>query len=77
MGLSRYLVPQRIVAWASQLRFPALLAVVGVLLVIDLLAVDPIPLVDELILALATVVLSRWKDRRTADGTQAPGSHPR
>jgi len=34
------------------------------LLVTDLLIPDPIPFVDEVMLALTTLLLARWKGRR-------------
>lgn len=61
--------PQRAVAtgllaWARERRFPTLLAITGGLFVVDLVVPDLIPLIDELLLGLGTLVLARWKDRR-------------
>jgi len=51
-----------LVAWlwrfASRLRFPWLVALTATLLVVDLLVPDFIPLVDEILLALATLILA-------------------
>ena len=51
-------------AWLSGLRSWQLFLVAGVLFVADLLVPDPIPLIDEMMLGLATLLLGRWKRRR-------------
>ena len=62
-------VPKRVavggvLGWARKRRFPTLLLLTGGLFVLDVLVPDFIPFVDELLLGLATLILSRWKDRR-------------
>jgi len=52
-----------IVAFATRLRFPTLFVVTAALFVFDLLVPDAIPLVDELLLALGTVLFASWKRR--------------
>jgi hypothetical protein len=47
------------------LRFPVLVIALAVVTVLDVLIPDLIPFVDEIGLALLTLVLSRWKARRT------------
>ena len=47
------------------LRFPTLFVVFAILTVLDIALPDPIPLVDELGLALLTVLLGLWRDRRS------------
>ena len=47
------------------LRFPTLFALLAVLTLLDLVLPDPLPLVDELGLALLTLLLGLWRDRRT------------
>lgn len=64
MAFGTSLLFGRITRWASQLRFPVLLTLVGFLFVVDLVVIDPIPLIDEILLALVAIVLTRWKDRR-------------
>lgn len=62
------MLPKILVRWASGLRLPWLTAVVGFLFVSDLVIPDFIPLIDELILGLATTLLVRWKkERRDGD----------
>jgi Family of unknown function (DUF6116) len=51
------------------LRFPTLFVVFAILTVLDLALPDPVPLVDELGLALLTLLLGLWRDRRTPSGT--------
>ncbi len=51
-------------AWLSRLRSWQLFLVAGALFVADLLIPDPIPLIDEMMLGLATLLLGRWKRRR-------------
>jgi hypothetical protein len=50
--------------YLGRLRFPYLVALTGTLFVIDLLVPDVIPLVDELLLGLATVLLASLKKPR-------------
>ncbi|HEX2499911.1 MAG TPA: DUF6116 family protein [Methylomirabilota bacterium] len=47
------------------LRFPTLFALLALLTLLDLVLPDPLPLVDELGLALLTLLLGLWRDRRT------------
>jgi hypothetical protein len=49
--------------YASNLRFPRLLAVAAVLFVIDLLVPDPLPLLDEILLGLISLLLASLKKR--------------
>ncbi|MBI2467729.1 MAG: hypothetical protein HYV62_07915 [Candidatus Rokubacteria bacterium] len=46
------------------LRFPTLFLLFAALTALDLLVPDPLPLVDELGLALLTVLLALWRGRR-------------
>jgi|TARA_B110000116_G_scaffold19044_1_gene15200 hypothetical protein len=50
--------------WLSRLRSWQLFLVAAALFVADLLIPDPIPFVDEIMLALTTLLLARWKGRR-------------
>ena len=47
----------------GRLRFPQLFAVLAGLLLLDLILPDPIPLLDEVILAVLTLVVGSWKVR--------------
>jgi hypothetical protein len=50
--------------WAAGLRWPWLFLIAAVLLVIDLIVPDMIPLLDELLLGLATLLFAAWKRRK-------------
>lgn len=50
--------------WASGLRFPTLLAVIGSLFALDLFIPDLIPFVDEVLLGLLTVLLAALRKRK-------------
>lgn len=50
--------------WLSRLRSWQLFLVAATLFVADLFIPDPIPFVDEILLALTTLLLARWKGRR-------------
>jgi hypothetical protein len=52
-----------LVGYLGRLRFPYLLAVTALLLAVDLVVPDVIPLVDEILLGLLTVVLAAWRKR--------------
>ena len=47
------------------LRFPSLFVVFAFLTLVDLIVPDVIPLADEIGLALLTLLLGMWKDRRS------------
>jgi len=50
-----------IVAFASRLRFPTLFKITLALMVLSWLLPDPIPFLDEIVTAMATLVLASWK----------------
>ena len=52
---------------ATKLRFPVLLFITGGLFVLDFVIPDFIPFVDEILLGLATVILSRLKTRKAPE----------
>jgi len=64
-----------LVRYLGRLRYPYLLAVTATLFVLDLAVPDLIPLADELLLGLATVILATWRKRRDA-GAVSPLSRP-
>lgn len=45
--------------------------VFGILFVVNLLVPDPIPIVDELLLGLLTLILSQWRAPSAQDPTPA------
>ena len=61
-----------LMAWASKRRFPTLLLLVGGVFVADLVVPDFIPAVDEIILGLMTLVLAKWRHRRSIPEPPTP-----
>jgi hypothetical protein len=55
-----------LLGFAERLRFPRLLLLTASLFVVDLAIQDLIPFVDEILLALVTLLLSRWKKKPEA-----------
>ena len=47
----------------GRLRFPQLFAVLAGLLLLDLLVPDPIPFLDEMVLAVFTLLVGLWRER--------------
>lgn len=52
---------------AGRLRYPKLLALTAVVFVADLVVPDLIPFVDEILLGLGTLLLSRLRTRKKSD----------
>jgi len=51
--------------WARKLRYPTLFKLTAVLFAISALwPFDPIPLIDEIVLGLGTLLLANWKKRK-------------
>jgi hypothetical protein len=46
------------------LRFPTLVLILGILTAIDIIVPDFIPFIDEIVLALLTVLFGMWKNRK-------------
>jgi hypothetical protein len=61
--------------FAAGLRFPALFKLVAALFVVDLFVPDVIPFVDEILLALGTLLLGSLRGRRAPPVAQ-PGGTP-
>ncbi len=51
------------------LQFPTVFLVLLAFLVLDLIVPDPIPFVDEIVLALLTVLFGLWRARRESRRT--------
>ena len=50
--------------WARRLRYPTLFKITAALFLVDMLLIDPLPLMDELLLGMGTLLLANWKQRR-------------
>jgi hypothetical protein len=59
-----------IARWAEHLRFPRLLLLTAALFLADLAIPDFIPFVDEILLALATIVIGRMRRPKAKQGGQ-------
>ena len=47
----------------ARLKFPQVFTLLASLFIIDFFLPDPIPFIDEIILALLAILLGLWKDR--------------
>jgi hypothetical protein len=65
------LIGQLVTRFATGLRFPTLFALVATLFVVDLLVPDLIPFVDEVMLALGTLLVAAFRKRRGTTATTA------
>jgi hypothetical protein len=66
------MIGQLVTRFAAGLRFPALFALVAGLFVLDLLVPDLVPFADEILLALATLLVGSFRKRRTSPGAAPP-----
>jgi len=57
-------IMDRVMRYASTLRFPKLLAITAALFVIDLIFPDMVPFVDEILLGLISLLFASLKKRR-------------
>lgn len=67
--------------WARKLRYPTLFKLTAALFVFSVLlppGLDPIPLLDELVFGLGTILLANWKRRKDPEPPAIEsGSRPR
>lgn len=59
----RHLLLAPLLRWLGRLSYPRLFMVMATLFALSVLIPDPIPLVDELLLGLGTLLLANWKRR--------------
>lgn len=52
-----------VMRWLGRLSYPRLFLVAAALFAADLVVPDMIPLVDEILLGLGTLLLANWKNR--------------
>lgn len=72
------LLPNRVLRFAERLSFPRLFALTATLFLVTLLVPDPLPLVDEILLGLGTLLLAAWRRRRQPERLPAAsGDEPR
>ncbi|MCI4566501.1 DUF6116 family protein [Lysobacter sp. CFH 32150] len=61
----------------GRLSYPRLFALTAALFAIDLVIPDVIPLADEVLLGLGTLLLANWKKRKTPGPIDATRDVPR
>ena len=61
-----------VMRWLSRLSFPRLFMLAAGLFVVDLVVPDMIPLADELLLGLGTLLLANWKRRKQPGAIDSP-----
>jgi hypothetical protein len=65
----KQMIQDWLIQYASRLRFPRLLALAGVVFVVDLIFPDVIPFADEILLGLITLLLGTLKKRNPKSGS--------
>lgn len=60
-----------LLGFASRLRFPTLFFITLGLWLVNMVIPDPIPLIDEIVMGLLTLLLATWKSRKPP-GTEPP-----
>ncbi|MGQ0656542.1 MAG: DUF6116 family protein [Chromatiales bacterium] len=63
-------LPQTILRFAAQLRFPQLFLLALALFVIDVLVPDVIPFADEILLGLLTLIFASLRRRKGSGNTR-------
>ena len=72
-GAARTPIMALALRYLSRLRFPTLFALAAALLAVNLVFPDPVPMLDELLLATLTVALGVWRKRGQPEAeVQAP-----
>jgi hypothetical protein len=61
-----------VLGFLSKLSFPRLFIVTATLFAIDLVLPDLIPVADELLLGLGTLLLANWRKRKEPNVIDAP-----
>src|SRR5690606_9247003 len=62
--------------WLSRLSYPRLFLLSAALFLVDLVVPDFVPLADEFVLGLGTLLLAGWNDRRTRRRVDRPRRWP-
>ena len=66
-----------VMRFLGRLSYPRLFALAAALFAIDLVIPDVIPLADEILLGLGTLLLANWKKRKNQAPIDAPRNVPR
>ena len=70
MSMPRATVVSPLLSFAERLRFPRLALLTATVFVVDLIVPDLVPFIDEIILGLLTLMLTRWKKRSVDTGVE-------
>jgi hypothetical protein len=54
-----------VLKWAAGLRFPYLFLLTAVLFAVNLFVPDALPLADEIIMGLVTLLLASWRKKKS------------
>lgn len=71
MSLPSRILPGLVRRYLGRLRFPTLFALTAALFIVNVLVPDPIPFVDEVLLALVGLLLGSLRKRRGDDDPNA------
>ena len=74
--LLRGSLPAVLLRWGGRLRFPYLFLLTAIVFVADLMIPDVIPLADEIIIGLVTLILANLKKSPKAEHPALPGDNP-
>ena len=75
-GAARTPIMALALRYLSRLRFPTLFALAAVLLAVNLVFPDPVPMLDEVLLATLTVALGIWRKRGQAEPDEPTPAPP-
>lgn len=65
-----------LLGFLGRLSYPRLFLLTGALFLIDIVVPDFVPLADEILLGLGTLLLANWKNRK-ASGIEPPSARSR
>lgn len=66
-----------LLGFLGRLSYPRLFLLTAALFAVDLAIPDFIPLADEILLGLGTLLLANWKKRKQPAGIEPPPAPPR
>ncbi|ALN62524.1 hypothetical protein GLA29479_1650 [Lysobacter antibioticus] len=61
-----------LLGFLGRLSYPRLFVITAALFLVDLVIPDFVPLADEILLGLGTLLLANWKNRKAPPGIQPP-----
>ncbi len=61
-----------VLKWAAGLRFPYLFLLTAILFAVNLFVPDAVPLADEIIMGLVTLLLASWRKKKTDSEGESP-----